>query len=392
LRTSRFDAFTQHDLTSRAADYFRQARKPRAEWKKLDDLAAQLAEFDLRCAAGDYDTAASVLLEIDFNYLLLWGHYRLMIDLCLRLKENITDMNLQMNNLNGLGLTHYSISKAKESVVFYEQGLNTARETKERSWERAFLDNLGNAYSALGDAHKAIDYYEQSLAIAHEIGERVGEGRCLTNLGDSNYEIGQIDQSITYGEQALIISRELQDLSLESIQLGNLGGYYIEYGDLEKSIICCLQSIQIADEINYVQVQSGTRWRLAQAYLSQNDLVNARATIETALQYDVPQYNHDASALHGVILLRMRDLTGLTESRPDGKGSDEDLSGLAAAAFVRAIGQADEILSKTAEYYSALDAKGLAICGLALCRGAVPAPDHPIHPAPDDAATTGRER
>ena len=74
-------AFTQHDLLNRAADYFAQARKPRAEWKKLDDLAAQLAEFDLRCDAGDYDTAASVLTDIDFNYLLLWGHYRLMIDL-----------------------------------------------------------------------------------------------------------------------------------------------------------------------------------------------------------------------------------------------------------------------------------------------------------------------
>jgi hypothetical protein len=40
----------------------------------------------------------------------------------------------------------------------------------------------------------------------------------------------------------------------------------------------------------------------------------------------------------------------------------------ARGAFVRAIGQADEILSKTAEYYSALDAKGLALCGSALCR------------------------
>ena len=36
----------------------------------------------------------------------------------------------------------------------------------------------------------------------------------------------------------------------------------------------------------------------------------------------------------------------------------------ARGAFVRAIGQADEILSKTAEFYSALDAKGLALSGL----------------------------
>ena len=32
-----------------------------------------------------------------------------------------------------------------------------------------------------------------------------------------------------------------------------------------------------------------------------------------------------------------------------------------------ALRQADEILSKTAEYYSALDAKGLSICGLLIC-------------------------
>jgi len=37
-------------------------------------------------------------------------------------------------------------------------------------------------------------------------------------------------------------------------------------------------------------------------------------------------------------------------------------------AFTRAIAQADEILSKTAEYYSALDAQGLALCGLAVIR------------------------
>ncbi len=85
---------------------------------------------------------------------------------------------------------------------------------------------------------------------------------------------------------------------------------------------------------------------IAQAYLFQNDLVNARATIEAALQYDVPENNHNASALHGIIALRQGDEVA------------------ARGAFVRAIGQADEILSKTAEYYSALDAKGIAKCGL----------------------------
>jgi hypothetical protein len=57
--------------------------------------------------------------------------------------------------------------------------------------------------------------------------------------------------------------------------------------------------------------------------------------------------------------------------------------------FTKSIAQADEILAKTPDYYSALDAKGLSICGLLICdlppsgtlrlksggRGAVPAPN-----------------
>jgi len=36
-------------------------------------------------------------------------------------------------------------------------------------------------------------------------------------------------------------------------------------------------------------------------------------------------------------------------------------------AFTKSIAQADEILAKTPDYYSALDAKGLSICGLLIC-------------------------
>ena len=52
--------YTQFALLRRAAEYYQQARKPREDWKTIEDLAPQLAEFDLRCAGQDYDAAASV--------------------------------------------------------------------------------------------------------------------------------------------------------------------------------------------------------------------------------------------------------------------------------------------------------------------------------------------
>ena len=82
---------------------------------------------------------------------------------------------------------------------------------------------------------------------------------------------------------------------------------------------------------------------------------------------------HNASALHGIIASRQ------------GEQGDEVA---ARGAFVRAIGQADEILSKTAEFYDALDAKGLALCGLAILAGRGTIYRTPTHHPPTHRALT----
>jgi tetratricopeptide (TPR) repeat protein len=385
----RFNKYIKHDLTLRAADYFAQARKPRAEWKKLDDLAAQLAEFDLRCAAGDYDTAASISTDIDFNYLLLWGHYHLMIEMHKKTQEKITDPRLRAYSLNSIGLAYNSIGKIHQSIQCYQTAIEITIQLKDRAIESVLLGNLGNAYRHLGNARKAIEYLEQALTINREIGDRRGESVSLDNLGNAYHNLGDIHKAIEYHEQALTIDREIGDRRGESADLGNLALAYADLGDAHKSKEYSEQSliikqeisdrqgeairyenighallslyetqkakesyqnaIQIADEISLFLVQLNARWGLAQAHLFQNDLLNAYATIEAALQYDVPENNHYATTLHGIITLRQGDQNAALQS------------------FARAMAQADEILAKTQDYYEALDAKGLALCGLAVC-------------------------
>ena len=156
-----------------------------------------------------------------------------------------------------------------------------------------------------------------------------------------------------------------------------MGQLWLDTSGYEKSEDTFKHAIQIADDILFPLEQLNARIGLSETYLLVNKLMDARATIEAALGYDVPEHNHNASALHGIIALRQGDEV------------------TARGAFVRAIGQADEILSKTAEYYDALDAKGIAICGLLICdlrlgRGA--ASYSKGIPAPKDASTnnTGR--
>jgi hypothetical protein len=70
---------------------------------------------------------------------------------------------------------------------------------------------------------------------------------------------------------------------------------------------------------------------------------------EAASQYDIPENNHEVFALMGVIALRQGNIEG------------------ARASFSEAVAKADAILALTAKFYNALDAKGMALCGLALC-------------------------
>ena len=92
-------AFTLAGLQARAAEYYAQIRTPRESWRTLEDVRPQLAEFELRCDTGDYDTAATVLADIDFDYLRVWGHYRTLVGLHERIHGRITDPDLNADHL-----------------------------------------------------------------------------------------------------------------------------------------------------------------------------------------------------------------------------------------------------------------------------------------------------
>jgi tetratricopeptide (TPR) repeat protein len=123
---------TQFALRRRAAEWFALARKPREAWKSLDDLAAQLSEFDLRCEAEDYETAASVLLEFDFDYLFVWGHYGLMTDLHERLQGRITDPEIAKRSVANLGTAYHRLGLLEQAMACYEEALRLSREDRDR--------------------------------------------------------------------------------------------------------------------------------------------------------------------------------------------------------------------------------------------------------------------
>jgi tetratricopeptide (TPR) repeat protein len=380
--------FTRQVLWHRAAGYFEQTRTPREDWKSLDDLAPQLAEFELRYQGGDYDTAAQVLFGIDWDYLIRWGHYRLAAGLDERLQGHLDDPRTDAASKTNLGTCYRLLGQFTRAIGLFEQMLAIAWETGDRDAERAALSNLGTSYADLRQTDRAIDLYEQALAIAQETGNREGENILLGNLANRHAALGQIARAMELYEQALAIARQIGDRQGEARHLGNLGSSYsvlgqtaratdlyeqalaiarqIGYRLAEAAYLAGLgevhadlgswdqgarysrEAIDIADAIGSAQQQSEARYVLARIKLLAGDLAAARQAISAARDHDYPAHRANLSLLSGIIWLR--------QDQPMAAGEE----------FQASVTQAGQQLEQASGDYDALDTKALALCGLAL--------------------------
>jgi tetratricopeptide (TPR) repeat protein len=380
--------FTQQALWRRGAGYFEQTRTPREDWKTLDDLAPQLAEFELRYQGADYDTAAQVLLGIDYDYLIQWGHYQLTADLHERLQGHLDDpwtnaasktslgtcyqslgefskaidvteqalaiarkagnRQGEAADLTNLGTCYYELGEITRAIDLYEQSLAIVRKAGYRLGEEAALGNLGHGYGDLGQIARSIDVYEQALAIAREIGDRQGEANHLMALGNRHRDLGQIARAIDLYEQSLAIAREIGYRYGEALSLNNLGDAHRDLGLWDQGAEDCRQAIEVADAIGSAQAQSEARTSLARIQLLAGDLPAALQGITAARDHDYPPDRDELSLLSAIVQLR------------------QDQPAAAAQEFHTAITHADEQLQQTSGDYGALDTKALALCGLAL--------------------------
>jgi len=380
--------FTRTALRHRGAAYFTQTRKPRQEWKTLDDLAPQLAELELRYQGGDYDAAAQVLLAIAFDYLIQWGHYRYTIDLHTRLLGQLTDPGTRRASTSSLGSCHFLLGDYDRAIQLYEQALPLARGVGDQRGEAAALGNLANCYAVDGQIHRAIELFDQVVTLARETGFHQAEATALGNLASCYAVLGQTRRAIDLHERALIIDREFGYRQGEAEELGTVANCYAVLGQTRRAIelskqalklaretgyrraeatcLICLglcdadlgqwqasvdhhrQAIEIADTIGSAQKQAEARRALAQTQLWAGDLPAARQTIDTARAHTYPPARAGIALLDGIIHLRERCTTAAEQ------------------AFRDAITYADQRLQHNPDDYDAHDTKALALTGLTL--------------------------
>ena len=287
--------FTQQALRHRGATYFEVTRTPREKWKALGDLGPQLAEFELRCQGGDYDTAAAVLYDIG-DYLLRWGHYRLTIELHNRLLGHLTDPWIKGATHQDLGESYRMTGATKAAVEHYQQALAIFRETGNRDGEAASLVGLAGSYATLGQTTAAIEHHQQALAIYRETGNRDGEASSLSGLGGSYATLGQTTAAIEHHQQALATFRETGNRTGEAAGLVGLAGSYATLGQTTAAIEHRQQALAIYRETGNRDGEADSLSGLAYSYATLGQATAAIKHHQQALAIYRETGNRDGEA------------------------------------------------------------------------------------------------
>lgn len=334
--------YTRAALHTAAAGYFRGLRRPESEWRTIEDLEPQLREFHHLVRAELYDEACSLLDVIDFDYLSLWGHSPLVIELRSQLVGCLTRADLEMDNCTYLGLALQHVGEAWQSVRYLERALELAREATDTGNIGWVLGNLGNAHIYLGETRRAIALYQQALEIAREVGDRRGEGNHLGNLGIAHARLGDTRAAIRFYEQALEIARETGDRQMEGSALGSLGWVAADMEDFELSVRRYAAALAIANDIGDRAGSSHCLEGLGYAHHHLGNMDDARRCYEDALALDVPTTSHSCATMLGILHL--------------GLGDEASARGY----LNRSIGLCRSLLDKTPDLYGALYTLALA--------------------------------
>lgn len=270
------EAYCKRACHSLAADYFRTQRKTEHELSTLDDLQPQLAEFDHRILAGEYNEAARLLDTIDENYLQTWGHYRTVIVLREKLIGKLTDALLVPSNLGNLGLVYRRTGRTRDSIACFEKAIQQAKEGGNSWAECRWLGELANTNADLLDMAHARELYLQAVHIAQEKGHRDLEARTLGNLAILYRQLGDIENAIDCYEKATTIDRELGNRRWEGLHVGNLGKSYLALGNVEKAIECYEGGRAICDEVQENYGSAVYTHHLAEACVALGDFIKAQ--------------------------------------------------------------------------------------------------------------------
>lgn len=154
------------------------------------------------------------------------------------LAEKLKFKRGQAYALKSIGMGYYFQGNYIETLLYWQQSLNTFRSIGDKLGIANMLNNLGAVNFNEGDDEKAIEYYLESLKVSEEIGDKLRIATALVNIGAVYYnKEGTHDQALQYYLKALPLSEELGDQDAIGTSAVNTGEIYLSKGDDKSALL-----------------------------------------------------------------------------------------------------------------------------------------------------------
>jgi adenylate cyclase len=204
-----------------------------AQTKQLDSLKMILN------SSGEDTTKVNVLLSLSGNLLKSDSKVALRYaNEAKRLADKIGFRKGQAYALKSIGMSYYFQGNYIETLLYWQQSLNTFQAIGDKLGIANMLNNLGAVNFNEGDDEKAIDYYLESLRVSEQIGDKLRIATALVNIGAVYFnKKGTHDRALQYYLKALPLSEELGDHDAIGTSAVNTGEIYLERGDDTSAMI-----------------------------------------------------------------------------------------------------------------------------------------------------------
>lgn len=296
--------FTRQSLHARAAAFFRALRAPSGRRHTAADVEPQLNEFHHLVRAGEHGSAALLLGELDFDYLLPWGEARRVLLMSEQLAGRLPDPALAASNELRLGIACRNLGLYKKALVHLSRARRTAQGAGDERVEGLSLGSLGISYYYLGRSDQAVKYCSEAVKKSAEHGFDEQKSEQLRFLGHAHEGAGRYAEAIKYYGDALSAAKELageKGRRFEENAQGGVAKALMSLGRYDEAARELASAVQTAREINDRRGESFNLANLALARRELGALDEAEATYAEALTIarDIGERNVEGYCLGG---------------------------------------------------------------------------------------------
>ena len=165
------------------------------------------------------------------------------------LARQIKDKRKEAYALSVIGQVKAQIGEFAESRNLFEAALAISREVNDKRRLAGTLNNYANTYYYEGNYEMAQKLMEESLEVVREIGDKRGTALGLNNLGNIFYLKNDFTAARKYYEESLTLGRESNDKYTRSVALSSLGITVFRQGHLKQAELYYQESLVLNREM-----------------------------------------------------------------------------------------------------------------------------------------------